>query len=66
MRGGTEQIRTAVGAFAELCLATRPRYPKSILHTFESHAKIRVFRSNTNWITPYNHAKDRRIGIDIE
>ena len=25
---GTEQIRTAVGAFAELCLATRPRYQK--------------------------------------
>ena len=23
---GIEQIRTAVGAFAELCLATRPRY----------------------------------------
>ena len=23
---GTEQIRTAVGAFAELSLATRPRY----------------------------------------
>ncbi len=23
---GTEQIRTAVGGFADLCLATRPRY----------------------------------------
>ncbi len=26
-RRGTEQIRTAVGAFAEPSLATRPRYP---------------------------------------
>ena len=24
--GGTEQIRTAVKGFADLCLATRPRY----------------------------------------
>ena len=26
-KGGPERIRTAVGAFAELCLATRPQDP---------------------------------------
>ena len=27
LTGGTERIQTAVRAFAELCLITRPRYP---------------------------------------
>lgn len=27
VKGGPERIRTAVGAFAELCLATRPQDP---------------------------------------
>ena len=29
VEGGSEQIRTAVEAFAELCLATRPQNPFS-------------------------------------
>ena len=33
VEGGSEQIRTAVEAFAELCLATRPQNHFSLIST---------------------------------
>jgi hypothetical protein len=42
---GDERIRTAVAAFAELSLATRPRHRDLVLQTYAYFALFQTFKS---------------------